>query len=133
MNTTIQAGPREVMLTNSAMVDILGVMRREECSPDTMAQPLTMANCRYRRMQLARTFDQDLEFRNTEYETLKDAEAETDEIQSMLFHVGDADTRLDVILALIDLNELLDIRIQDLFEEGYQCPAEMDFIKFNLM
>ena len=74
-----------------------------------------------------------MEFRNTEYETLKDAEAETDEIQSMLFHVGDADTRLDVILALIDLNELLDIRIQDLFEEGYQCPAEIDFIKFNLM
>ena len=46
VNTTIQAGPREVMLTNSAMVDILGVMRREECSPDTMTQPLTMANCR---------------------------------------------------------------------------------------
>ena len=72
-------------------------------------------------------------FRNTEYETLKDAEAETDQIQSMLFHVGDEDTRLDVILALIDLNELLDVRIQDLFEEGYQCPAEIDFIKFNLM
>ena len=51
----------------------------------------------------------------------------------MLFHVGDEDTRLDVILALIDLNELLDVRIQDLFEEGYQCPAEIDFIKFNLM
>ena len=74
-----------------------------------------------------------MEFRNTEYETLKDAEAETDEIQRMLFHIKDEDTRLDVILALIDLNELLDIRIQDLFEEGYQCPAEMDFIKFNLM
>ena len=74
-----------------------------------------------------------VQFRNTEYETLKDAEAETDQIQSMLFHVGDEDTRLDVILALIDLNELLDVRIQDLFEEGYQCPAEIDFIKFNLM
>ena len=74
-----------------------------------------------------------MDFRNTEYETLKDAEAETDEIQRMLFHIKDVDTRLDVILALIDLNELLDIRIQDLFEEGYQCPAEMDFIKFNLM
>ena len=74
-----------------------------------------------------------MEFRNTEYETLKDAEAETDEIQRMLFHIKDVDTRPDVILALIDLNELLDIRIQDLFEEGYQCPAEMDFIKFNLM
>ena len=46
MNTTIQAGPREVVLTNSAMVDILGVMRREECSPDSMTQPLTMTNCR---------------------------------------------------------------------------------------
>ena len=71
--------------------------------------------------------------RNTEYQTLKDAEAETDDIQSLLFHVEDEDKRLDVILALIDLNELLDIRIQDLFEEGYQCPAEIDFIKFNLM
>ena len=47
VNTTIQAGPREVMLTNSAMVDILGVMRREECSQDTMTHPLTMANCRH--------------------------------------------------------------------------------------
>ena len=74
-----------------------------------------------------------MDFRNTEYETLKDAEAETDKIQRMLFHIKDVDTRLDVILALIDLNELLDIRIQDLFEEGYQCPAEIDFIKFNLM
>ena len=74
-----------------------------------------------------------MEFRNTEYETLKDAEAETDEIQRMLFHIKDVGTRLDVILALIDINELLDIRIQDLFEEGYHCPAEMDFIKFNLM
>ena len=46
VNTTIQAGPGEVMLTNSAMVDILGLMRREECSPESMAQPLTMANCR---------------------------------------------------------------------------------------
>ena len=46
MNTTIQAGVSEVRLTNSAMVDILGVMRREECSPGNTAQPLTQATCR---------------------------------------------------------------------------------------
>ena len=46
VNTTIQAGVREVRLTNSAMVDILGVMRREECSPSNTAQPLTQATCR---------------------------------------------------------------------------------------
>ena len=53
VNTTIQAGPREVMLTNSAMVDILGVMRREECSQDMMTQPLTMANCRHGNVSLS--------------------------------------------------------------------------------
>ena len=71
--------------------------------------------------------------RTTEYETLKEVEVKTDEMQNLLFHAIDEDTRLDVTLALIDLNELLDVRIQDLFEEGYQCPAEIDFIKFNLM
>ena len=71
--------------------------------------------------------------RTTEYETLKEVEVKTDEMQNLLFHALDEDTRLDVTLALIDLNELLDVRIQDLFEEGYQCPAEIDFIKFNLM
>ena len=71
--------------------------------------------------------------RTTEYETLKEVEVKTDEMQNLLFHAIDEDTRLDVTLALIDLNELLDVRIQDLFEEGYQCPAEIDFIKFDLM
>ena len=71
--------------------------------------------------------------RTTEYETLKEVEVKTDEMQNLLFHAIDEDTRLDVTLALIDLNKLLDVRIQDLFEEGYQCPAEIDFIKFNLM
>ena len=71
--------------------------------------------------------------RTTEYETLKEVEVKTDEMQNLLFHAIDEDTRLDVTLALIDLNELLDFRIQDLFQEGYQCPAEIDFIKFNLM
>ena len=132
VNTSIQAEVAEVVATNSAMLDILQLMRQEVCSVGPMSSNFnTEDSCRYySRLQ----FIFQLHILSTaEFETLKAVAAEVDRLQSLLFHDGSDQTRLATVLGLIELTKVLDTRLQQLFRAGYRCPEEIHFIKFNLM
>ena len=40
---------------------------------------------------------------------------------------------METILGLIDVNKILDDRLQGLFKAGYNCPEEIHFINDLLM
>ena len=73
------------------------------------------------------------QYRNEEYETLKEVLEEIDKTQNLLYHDSNDKAKLDTILGLIEVTQLLDSRVQELFEDGYHCPQEVDFIKSVLM
>ena len=75
----------------------------------------------------------DLYFRSEEYQTLKEVLEEIDKVQNILYHDNNDKAKLDTILGLIEVTQVLDSRVQELFEDGYHCPQEVDFIKMMLM
>ena len=71
--------------------------------------------------------------RTDEYDHLKELIEELDSIQRTLYHKIRDKTKLQTILRLIDVSKKLDDRLMTLFEAGYQCPQEIQFIKTSLM
>ena len=71
--------------------------------------------------------------RQDEYESLKKLMSDVDPIQNKLFHDISENTRLDTVMAILDIQQHLETRVEKLFEEKAQCSEELDFIKFSLM
>ena len=135
-------------LTNAAMLDILEVVRSEECG-DTVLAPLTIIeNCRQGhqwRGDFSLVFTdrnvQDFNFnfpptllpRTEEYVHLKDLSEGLGDIQRELYHKPSDQTLLETVLGLINTSKKLEDRLRILFEAGYKCPAEIEFIKSSIM
>ena len=56
-----------------------------------------------------------------------------DEVQSDLFKSSTDNTKVDTIVGLLDIQEYLEARVQELFADKLQCPDELQFLKFSLM
>merc|ERR1712066_1026505 len=98
------------------MLDILHLMMKEECGINILT-PLTVNhNCR-----------------TDEYDNLKELIQEFENIQTNLYHKANDKTKLETILRLIDISKKLDDRLKLLFEAGYQCSEEINFIKASIM
>ena len=71
--------------------------------------------------------------RTDEYVNLKDLNEGLEDIQTELYHKPSDQTLLETILGLINISRRLEDRLRMLFETGYQCPAEINFLKTSIM
>ena len=71
--------------------------------------------------------------RAEEYNNLNNIIKQFHQIQIILYHGFSENSKLETILGLIDVNEILDDRLEVLFKDGYQCPEEIFFINNLLM
>ena len=75
-------------------------------------------------------------YRTEEYSYLNSINQQFHQIQTVLYHGhqgSEENSKLETILGLIDVNKILDDRLQVLFKAGYNCPEEIYFIKNLLM
>ena len=78
-------------------------------------------------------FPPTLQPRTEEYVHLKDLSEGLGDIQRELYHKPSDQTLLETILGLINTSKKLEDRLRILFEAGYKCPAEIEFIKSSIM
>ena len=71
--------------------------------------------------------------RTEEYNTLNNIIQLFHQIQIVLFHGSSEESKVETILGLIDVNRILDDRLEVLFKAGYHCPDEIYFITNLLM
>ena len=71
--------------------------------------------------------------RQDEYDSLKTLMADVDRVQDNLFHDISENTRLETVMAILDIQQHLETRVEKLFEEKAHCSDELHFIKFSLM
>ena len=71
--------------------------------------------------------------RTEEYNHLNNIIQQFHQIQIVLYHGSSDNSKLETILGLIDVNKILDDRLQVLFKAGYNCPEEIYFINNLLM
>ena len=71
--------------------------------------------------------------RTEEYNHLSKISQQTHQIQIVLYQGSRESSKLETILGLIDVNKILDDRLQGLFKAGYNCPEEIHFINDLLM
>ena len=64
---------------------------------------------------------------------MNDIMEDLDEVQSDLFKSSTDNTKVDTIVGLLDIQEYLETRVQELFADKLQCPDELQFLKFSLM
>ena len=148
----------EIMLTNKAMLEILGLVAEEECGGAGSQAAFTVQNCRDNQRDIPhfgsltsdglifissqRILTSELVNwifpliavdRTEEYNHLNEISHQFHQIQIVLYHGPHESSKLETILGLIDVNKILDDRLQGLFKAGYNCPEEIHFINNLLM
>ena len=136
------------MLTKKAMLEILGQVEEEECGDGSLTA-FTVQNCRdnqrktYHFKSLTALYFWKLALpenifliavvRTEEYNNLNNIIQQFHQIQLVLYHGSSENPQLEAILGLIDVNKILDDRLQVLFKAGYHCPDEIYFINNLIM
>ena len=75
----------------------------------------------------------DCNYRREEYKNLNNIIQRFHQIQTVLYQGSSESSKLETILGLIDVNKILDDRLQVLFKAEYHCPEEIYFINNLLM
>ena len=119
VNTTIHGEVEMIVLTNSAMKDLLEELMQEHCSAHKRPENLKL----------------DINCAMEEYEHIKKVIDKIGDIQQVLFKGNSEKAKLEAILGFVDIMKILDNRVNKLFEEEaiVTCPNEIKLIKSAYM
>ena len=119
VNTSIHSEVEIIVLTNTAIKDLVEELMKEYCSAHERSENLT----------------DELSCEMEEYEHTKEVIGRIDDIQDILFNKNSEEARLDAMLGYIDIMKTLEQRIGTIFREEtiVRCPDEVTIIKADYM